>query len=1125
MRKTPPVWTEMDTSTPGPRPGQHAASPPFCLFICLFICAHSTPTIPSHNSHPHLSTPRVFLGGGLDPPVRARLLLISGDIHPNPGPRKPPCLKIIQFNINGISSKTPELLNLIKTQTPHILALQETKLRPPKNTPKIPGYTPIREDRTGKTGGGLLLYIHTDIPYKQLPPLNPLPKYAQSQTIQFFINNKTYTLFNFYIPPVPEPSPYFTPDLITASKYPNPLILGDFNAHHPQWYKHQPTDPRGTSLVNLVDDTPLVTLNTHQPTRVPPHNRPTSPDITLTHLTLASKITWQTLPQLSSDHLPILIEIRLKKPLNSNPPITLTNFKKANWPLFTSTLDTLLKDFDPNKYPCIDLAEKFFRNSLSIASKKSIPSGRRHNYNPSFSPEIKALINDRNSLLKKLSNDPDPPSETDSSTLISLNKQITESLNKIKQERWRERVSTIDRKTNPSSLWKLLKCIENDIPYSHEIITSTPDNPNPSINSQALTLIKQFSSISRFPSDKETRNPLRTIRSARPPPPITQITPQLIEKTIKTLSNSKSPGPDSITNTHLKHLGPTATLAVTKLFNRSLNNSEIPSIWKKAHIIPILKPNKPPSDPSSYRPISLLSPLCKLLEKILKNTISEFLPTNPSQHGFTPKLSTVTALTSLTQIALTGFNQKKPPSRTLITSLDLSKAFDTVPIPNLIAKISRTALPLIYQKWLVNYLTNRQSQVKLYSTLSPPRTFPNGVPQGSVLSPLLFNFYIHDIPDPPAPLKLIIYADDITILSPHPNISTATLNTQNYLNTLNSYCTSNKLKISPEKSTTTILTPDPAEYSATPNLQINNTPIPTVKNPKILGLTLDPKLTFTPHTQNIIQKARRRLAPLRSISAHSWGQDNETLSLVYKQCIRTLLEYSSPAWHPPSSETNRNSLQTVQNHALRTITGCTLMTPIPHLHSETKILPLKEHSDMIGTQFFSKLTDPSHPANYLTLPPPSIRDMKTTPSQKYLPLTRKLNPQSDPPSIAPHTIHTNAVHNYLNTLPPNKLLKVIPPDKLDSETRLPRKDRVILAQLRSNYSPLLNSYLFRINKAPSDLCRYCKLAQETPYHILQNCLPLTYLRHKHRINKFSPWRAPANVLAYLADLGLRESHL
>ena len=302
-------------------------------------------------------------------------------------------------------------------------------------------------------------------------------------------------------------------------------------------------------------------------------------------------------------------------------------------------------------------------------------------------------------------------------------------------------------------------------------------------------------------------------------------------------------------------------------------------------------------------------------------------------------------------------------------------------------------------------------------------------------------------------VKLIIYADDITILSPHPQITTATLNTQKYLDTLTPYFLTNKLKISPEKSTTTILTPDPAEYSATPYLKINSSHIPTVKNPKILGLTLDPKLTFTPHTQLIIQKARRRLAPLKAIASHSWGQDNETLSLVYRQCIRTLLEYSSPAWYPPLSETNRTSLQTIQNHALRIITGCTLMTPIPHLHSEAKELPSYHHSDMIGAQFFAKLSDPSHPANHLTLPPPSFRNMKITPSQKYIPLSRKFNPQADPPDLGPSTIHTNAVFNYLKTQPPNKLLKVIPPEKSPSETKLPRKDRVLLAQLRSTYSP------------------------------------------------------------------------
>jgi hypothetical protein len=310
-------------------------------------------------------------------------------------------------------------------------------------------------------------------------------------------------------------------------------------------------------------------------------------------------------------------------------------------------------------------------------------------------------------------------------------------------------------------------------------------------------------------------------------------------------------------------------------------------------------------------------------------------------------------------------------------------------------------------------------------------------------------------------------------------------------------------------------------------ITINGTNIPTNKNPKILGLTLDPKLTFTPHTQLINQKARNRLNSLKALAAHSWGQDQETLTLVYKQYVRSLLEYAAPAWHPSLSVSNLTKLQTTQNQALRIITGCTLMTPIPHLHSETKVLPLDIHSNMIGTQFYAKISDPSHPAHHLTAPPSGPRNMKTTPAQKYIPLLQKYNPTSTTdlnlhqiPSTK--SIHTVVVQEYLANQPPNKMLSVSPPALNPSESTLPRKDRIILSQLRSGYSPLLRDYLNKINRSPTNSCRFCSIASETPLHIFKECLPLTPLRNAHDISPFSLWRDPERALAFLSDLGLRE---
>ena len=129
---------------------------------------------------------------------------------------------------------------------------------------------------------------------------------------------------------------------------------------------------------------------------------------------------------------------------------------------------------------------------------------------------------------------------------------------------------------------------------------------------------------------------------------------------------------------HLKHLGPRAISFLTSIFNLSVCHSVLPSIWKQALILPVPKPGKPAPVSTSYRPISLLCPASKLLERCLLPLLSPSLTVSPSQHGFRPQHSTSTALLpTVTRIA-SGFNAPKPPLRTATVAIDISKAFDAV---------------------------------------------------------------------------------------------------------------------------------------------------------------------------------------------------------------------------------------------------------------------------------------------------------------------------------------------------------------------------------------------------------------------------------------------------------------
>ena len=170
-----------------------------------------------------------------------------------------------------------------------------------------------------------------------------------------------------------------------------------------------------------------------------------------------------------------------------------------------------------------------------------------------------------------------------------------------------------------------------------------------------------------------------------------------MRRSIKSCRNSKAFGPDKLSIFHLKHLGPGAIECITALFNLSFTACQIPAIWKSSLIIPIPKPGKHPSVGTSYRHISLLCPATKELESLILPTINKYIQPAPDQHGFRPDHSTTSALLQMTTDIAMGFNQRKPPDRTICVAVDLSAAFDTVCHNNLLSKIS-TSQPLRPQR-------------------------------------------------------------------------------------------------------------------------------------------------------------------------------------------------------------------------------------------------------------------------------------------------------------------------------------------------------------------------------------------------------------------------------------------
>ena len=165
-----------------------------------------------------------------------------------------------------------------------------------------------------------------------------------------------------------------------------------------------------------------------------------------------------------------------------------------------------------------------------------------------------------------------------------------------------------------------------------------------------------------------------------------------VTSTIKNYRSSRAYGPDTLSNFHLKNLGSLATEHLTTLYTDSLKSCRLLSIWMPSLVIPIPKPGKDSSQGTSYRPISLLCPPAKVLEALILPSFNKFISPAKDQHGFRPRHSTTSALLQLTTDIEKGFNQRKPPHRTVCVAIDLTAAFDTVSYDTLISKIVGSSL-------------------------------------------------------------------------------------------------------------------------------------------------------------------------------------------------------------------------------------------------------------------------------------------------------------------------------------------------------------------------------------------------------------------------------------------------
>ena len=875
-------------------------------------------------------------------------------------------LKILQINISGLQNKKIELEKLLHDLNVHIVLIQETIL-PKKLDISFSKYSKTEcacKANHNIKCQGIMTLIRKDVTGRvENMTTNGID--WQKATIWTKSNTK-FTVHNFYCPPDTTTELPLLYDITRRT-----ILAGDFNAHMPE-LGYDRYNNMGREIEALCNGKPINLLQSKQtlPTCLHRRHGTTSrPDLTLISTDLLSDTEIKVLDDIGSDHLPILTTVTLcKSSKPKTPRRTFWNFKKANWIEFRRITDADLEKIDQT-----ETIEKIFSSICEIilkAAKKTIPRGNRKKFKPYWTREIGNAVKLRRKARKKVEKHSCISNKKEYNKLTAIVRHLTKS---SRTTTWKDNCEQLDLTREGHKVWNLLHNLEGK---------TTKTNQQPLIDKQkevtcnkkkAEIFNRHFANVNksqrREPLDsglwkatKKTKVPIREGADAFEKP----FSLEELNTALKRLQNRKAPGTDDIKNELLKNLGKKARLIILNLINRTWKESYLPSAWRTAIISPILKKDKPPDQPQSYRPISLTSCMSKVAERMVNNRLYWWLESNmlinDTQAGFRKGCRTEDQLFRLVQGVQQGFKEGK---HTFGVFVDLQQAYDKVWRKGLLIKMQRLGIKGFMYKWIQAFLNNRTIATKHNGYTSSKKTLEEGLPQGSPLSCTLFLIYINDLPQQ-LKVSKAMFADDLVIWTTdkYPILAKAKL--QRDLHMLHAYCNLWKLKINSKKTVYSIFTISHKIANKTLNLKLEDQQLSKESNPTYLGVKLDSRMTLTAHLETVKKKVSMRLNLMKRLATTTWGANKQTLRQIYLGYVRSVMDYNLPL-HNTANKNSVLALDRVQNQALRLICGAIKTTPTAACEIDANIGPRDLHRQMslVETVERYRRLDENHPNRVL----------------------------------------------------------------------------------------------------------------------------------------------------------------
>lgn len=709
------------------------------------------------------------------------------------------------------------------------------------------------------------------------------------------------------------------------------IIGGDFNAKHTYWGSRI-TNGRGRELFQYIVNHKCEPHSTGEPTYWPTDTakKPDLIDFFVVKNISANYMLVDSCHDLSSDHSPIILTLSEQIIRKTQNPV-LTN-QKTDWDKFKIEINRLVNLNDNLDSPgAVDGELEKLVHTIQDVAWECTPEIRKKLKGINYPCEIVAAIKEKRKARKKWQARRVPALKG------ALNKaadKLRELMHEIQEATNEHLITSLtsDRSTD-YSLFKATKHLKRPIVQASPIKDGTTgkwikDNQEKA-DAFACHLENIFSPNPSEPNDE----PLEEPRLCDHEMSIPLVTVKQVQHTIKTeINTKKAPGYDLITGQVLKQLPRKVLVKITKIINAAIKLRYVPQLWKLAEVIMIPKPGKPAEELASYRPISLLPVLSKLFEKLLHKRlmkiVEDFNLIPAHQFGFRQKHSTIDQVHRITSIIEKALEERKVCSAIF---LDVTQAFDKVWHEGLNHKL-RKMLPAQYAELLESYLTDRYFRIKQEDAYSDAKKIHAGVPQGSVLGPLLYLLYTSDLPESEENTTAT-FADDTAILAVGNNNTESTSKLRKSISRLQNWTTKWKIKMNETKSVHVDFTNKRINYIP---VHLNNKVIPYANEAKYLGMTLDSKLRWKAHVKKKKQELVLKFRKMYWLMGRHSKMSIQNKLTLYNQVLKPVWTYGAALWGC-TAPSNREIIQRFQNNVLRCCVDAYRYTRNVRLHTELQV--------------------------------------------------------------------------------------------------------------------------------------------------------------------------------------------